>query len=192
MTLSSCHRSCSTRPGVWNASVSAAWSSAKQCSRETLHRLLDLAPKALKVLDINLRRDCYTRQTVLDSLERADILKLNNNEVVVLAGMLDWGEPGTAEFCAAAVERLDLTCCVVTLGEEGALAHSLREGTVYVPGYTVQTVDTVGSGDAFTAGFLDAMFRGQDLRSCCRRGNILGALNAARAGGHSADCELAK
>lgn len=154
----------------------------EKTSRETLHRLIEAAPSALKVLDINLRRDCFTRETVTGSLDRADILKLNDSEVLTLAGMLDWEESGAEEFCAAAVERFGLRCCVVTLGARGALAHSAGEGTVHAPGFEVRVVDTVGSGDAFTAGFLDGWFRGLDLRACCRRGNVLGALNAARAG----------
>jgi fructokinase len=151
-------------------------------SRETLYRLLDSAPRALKVLDINLRRDCFCAETVRASLARAGLLKLNESEVIEVSALLGWRETLLAEFCAEITAKFSLRCVVVTLGGEGALAHSEREGTVYAPGYRVKVVDTVGSGDAFSAGFLHALFQGESLRACCERGNLMGALNAARPG----------
>jgi fructokinase len=151
-------------------------------AREALHRLLPAAPKAIKLLDLNLRKHCYSGETLLAALERADILKLNEDEARYLAAFCQVDGAPLSAFCAQILERCLLSHCVVTLGERGVFAVSSREERVYVPGFQVQVVDTVGSGDAFTAGFLHALLRGQSLAECCRLGNALGALVATQSG----------
>lgn len=151
-------------------------------SRATLGRVLDAAKGALKLLDINLRRDCYTEDTIKASLERADVLKLNDDEARHLSATFGLGEPGVPDFAAEALRRWPLSHCVVTLGERGAFAASAA-GSAYVPGYRADLVDTCGSGDAFTAGFIHSLLEGRALEECCRLGNALGAMVASQAGG---------
>ena len=155
-------------------------------SRETLHRLLDRFSGRFALLDINLRRDCYTRETILDSLRRAHILKLNDGEARILADIyrVERGAEGLdlGNFADALFARSTLRYIVVTLGAEGALAAS-REGLkVYHPSFSVELRDSVGSGDAFTAGFLDALLDDRPLSAACRLGNGMGALVAAQEG----------
>lgn len=150
-------------------------------SRRTLHRLLDAAGKGIKVLDVNLRKDCHTPETLKESLARADILKLNDQEVRPLADLFRLSA-SVPEFCRALIEQKSLTHAVVTLGERGAFAASAKGDQVYDPGYRVPLVDTVGSGDAFTAGFVHLLLREKPLRECVRFGNVLGAMVAAQAG----------
>src|SRR5882724_6812198 len=57
----------------------------EEASRLSLHRLLDAAGRAVKFLDINLRQDCYFRETIAESLTKANILKLNLSEAHYLA-----------------------------------------------------------------------------------------------------------
>ncbi len=151
-------------------------------SRRTLYRLLDTAANSLKVLDINLRRDCYTQETITQSLQRADMLKLNEGEARTLAEFYGLNRDSLPEFAAEMLERWSLSCCVVTLGERGAFAASVEGEQVYDPGYKVTLVDPLGSGDAFTAGFIHAKLQGQSLGECCRSGNLLGAMVAGQEG----------
>jgi len=164
---------------------------AQRCevSRRALRRLLDAAGGALKLLDINLRPNCYTQETVRESLEEADILKLNETEAVQLAELLQipgaascGGARPPAEIAEDLVEKCSLSCCVVTLGDRGALAVAADGRKAYVPGFRVALVDPCGSGDAFTAGFLHRYFEGARLSECCRYGNALGAIVAAQRG----------
>ncbi len=60
-------------------------------ARRTLEAVLDVAPDALKLLDINLRKDCFTRETIVSSLRAADILKLNDDEACDLSSMFGVG-----------------------------------------------------------------------------------------------------
>jgi fructokinase len=148
----------------------------------SLSRLLNVAGPKPRFLDINLRKDCYTWQTITGSLDQAGLVKMNADEARRLAFGFDLGDRSLPDFCAALLERCSLAVCIVTLGERGALAVSDDGQTVYVPGFVVPVIDTCGSGDAFSAGFLHSYLEGRPLAECCRLGNALGALVAAQPG----------
>ncbi len=152
-------------------------------SRKTLYDLLSEANNKLKILDLNLRKDSYTKQIITDSLTFADILKLNNDELKELADMLSLQGNDISALSACIVGRYSLKCSVVTLGSNGALAVSADGEQVSVPGYKTKVVDTVGCGDAFTAGFIYKYLRNSSLAECCRFGNIIGAIVASQKGG---------
>ena len=158
-------------------------------SRETLHRLLEAIPSfdgdkgCLRLLDINLRKECFSPETVRFSLGHADVLKLNDHEAKELAAMLDLPMRSLPDLCDRFLEGWGLKCCVVTLGERGAYAAAAGGEKVHVPGHRVKVVDTCGSGDAFTAGFIHELLRHRPLADCCALGNALGALVASQAGG---------
>jgi len=152
-------------------------------SRLTLHRLLDVAPKCLKFLDINLRKDCYSLETITESLKRANILKMNLQEAHYLAELFEISLTTLPDFCAEMMEDWSLGCCLVTLGDHGAFAASVNCDKIYVPGVEIDVVDTCGSGDAFSAGFIHEYLQRKPLADCCRFGNLLGAMAATRRGG---------
>jgi len=154
-------------------------------TRKTLKQLLELAGNSLKLLDINLRKDCYILDTVIYSLEKADILKLNEDELYQLAEMLGITNHNILQLCADIIEKWSLKYCVVTLGEKGAFALSKRNEKVYVPGYEIDLVDSVGAGDAFTAGFIHCILQNLSLAKACCFGNILGALVSTKKGATS-------
>jgi fructokinase len=150
-------------------------------SRATLARVLEAAPRALKFLDINLRKGCWTPETVRSSLERADVLKLNDAEALALRGVLGLRGKSVPALARELRRRWRLEACVVTLGEKGAFAVSEKE-EAELPGLRVEVADTIGSGDAFSAAFVSLRLRGRSLEDCCRFGNALGALVATRKG----------
>ncbi|MFH1071614.1 MAG: PfkB family carbohydrate kinase, partial [Candidatus Glassbacteria bacterium] len=119
---------------------------------------------------------------VTSSLERAGLLKLNDAEVAVVAGIVFGKELPVPEFARRVIPACGLRACLVTLGERGVFAAEAGGGQVYAPGYRVKVVDTVGSGDAFSAGFIHSWLAGGSLAEACDFGNRLGALVAATAG----------
>lgn len=152
-------------------------------SRETLEAVLSASPQSLKFLDINLRKDCHTPATVRRSLELADILKLNEAEVHEV-GRIAGLRPGSVpELTASLKDLCGLETVIVTLGERGVYAVGDKGEAVYVPGYRVEVTDSVGSGDAFSAGFLHVRLRNGTLREACESGNRIGGLVATRSGG---------
>lgn len=151
-------------------------------SRQTLHTLLSSAPRALKLLDLNLRKECYTEETIAASLEQATILKLNEAEMNHLAALFSLPSGSLEDFARAAIGKWQLTHCLVTLGERGAFAASAQGEAAHSPGYEVELADTCGSGDAFSAGFLYELLRGQPTADCLEAGNALGAIVATQHG----------
>ncbi|MBW7995492.1 MAG: carbohydrate kinase [Candidatus Glassbacteria bacterium] len=157
-----------------------------EISRKTIQTLLYCHLKVLTFCDINLRRDCYSADTVEDSLLRADIFKLNETEVPEVSAILFDEQLSPQTFARQVLEQFNPRTVLVTLGERGVLAVTGNTDPVYVPGYRVQVVDTVGSGDAFSAGFLHRFLAGDTLAGSCDFGCRLGALVSARKGGTAA------
>jgi fructokinase len=151
-------------------------------ARQTLGQLLDDGSHALKVLDINLRKDCYSRQTVDQSLAHADVVKLNDDEVRTMNALLQWSCDGVLSLCDEILARYSVQYNIVTFGADGALVCARDATPIYEPGYRVHVADSVGSGDAFTAAFVHRLLHGAGLRDACRFGNLLGAIVATQIG----------
>ena len=191
-----------TRDAAYDFIVPAAWCEAdlpqgslvifgtlcqrSSLSRDTLYRLLSRASRATKLLDVNLRKDCYTQDIIERSLRAADILKLNEDEVVLLGQMFGIESASLSQFCNQLISRFDLKTCLVTRGEAGVFALNSSGQEVALPGVRVQVADTIGAGDAFTAGFASRLLAGDSLLESCRFGNALGALAASKNGGMAA------
>lgn len=147
-------------------------------SRNTLYALLEAAQT--KVLDINLRAPHYSQPLVEELLYKADILKLNEAELNTLAA-----KQGAAlakeQQIQLLKDRFHIHTVIVTMGGDGAMVAA--NGNVYYsPGYKVQVADTIGSGDAFLAGFLYQLYNQASLQKAVDFAAALGALVAAYAG----------
>lgn len=154
-------------------------------SRQTLQSLLSKFSGKFRLLDINLRKNCYSDETLKSALEQANVLKLNDEELAVLVDLLELrgnSAPDQAENLLNHLNHAGLEYCVVTLGERGAFALSHRGEKIYSPGYQVSLVDPCGSGDGFSAGFIHALLEGGSLNKACRLGNALGAMVAQQQG----------
>ncbi len=153
-----------------------------EISRRTLQRILSEFSGTFRLLDINLRKNCYSDKIIKSSLEKANILKLNDEELAVLVDLLALQGDLTPDRVEHLLELADLEYCVVTLGARGAFALSRHGEKIYCPGYPVNLVDPCGSGDGFSAGFIHALLDGESLKQACRLGNALGAMVAQQEG----------
>jgi fructokinase len=151
-------------------------------SRATLARLLAELQGQCAFLDLNLRKDCWTDAEVVSSIADAGVLKLNDQELTVVDRIFGLGSGDMASKVQTLIRLTRLECVIVTLGPGGAFAAK-RDGTVsYERGFEVTMVDTIGSGDAFSAGFLHQYLAGAPLAESCRFGNAMGALVTAQRG----------
>jgi fructokinase len=152
-------------------------------TRDTLRRILDT--RALKVLDVNLRPPYDDREIIRDSLRRADVVKLNEEEMQRLASWLDLrGDLQRIAAALAATFRCYTVC--VTRGPHGAaLLHEGRWSEH--PGFEVDVRDTVGSGDAFLAVLLAGLLKGTDDEALLHHANLIGAYVATQHGAVPAD-----
>ena len=149
-----------------------------QVSRNTLMRLLDAANK--KVLDINLRPPHYNKETLAELLQRADILKMNEEELDIVAPWFT-GFNNREDKIKTIADKLNLEIFIVTLGAKGALLY--MDGKLYQhPGYKITVADTVGSGDAFLAGLLSKWMDGSSTDAMLDYASKLGAFVATKKG----------
>ena len=100
--------------------------------------------------DINLRDPHYSFETVTRSLQQADILKLNDEEMVVIARMLELGS-NVAKIPEQIMAAYQIETLAVTRGAQGAIVFGggQRFDAPSPPDIAVR--DTVGAGDAFAA-----------------------------------------
>ncbi len=156
---------------------------AQRCatSRETIYKAVAATPeKCLRVYDINIRQDYYDIAWIESSLNLATILKLNDDEVDLLASMLKLPANHT-QFAEALIDKYDLNLVCITRGANGCLVVSLDD-SIDVPGEPIEVADTVGAGDAFTAGLIFSQLSGRSLEASAFFANKIGGIVASHHG----------
>ncbi len=109
--------------------------------------------RAARFLDLNLRPPWYDENAIRQSLQSADVMKLNEEELGLLSDMFDLDGGAPQSRVIKLMNRFELKQAVVTCGENGAW-HIDRNGQITeaaAQGATTKTVDTVGAGDGFSA-----------------------------------------
>jgi fructokinase len=155
-------------------------------SRATVLKFLDATRQdALRVFDVNLRQKFYSAEVIESSLRRATLVKLNLDELLVLRGLLGLrdvaGEDADAPACRELIARFGPRLVCVTRGESGSFICD-RDNSHRHRGFRVSVSDTVGAGDAFTAGLVHAVLRGKSLAEVNDIANRMGAWVASRRG----------
>lgn len=150
-------------------------------ARSLTRDLIEEHQGAKKFYDVNLRPKSWTPELVEDLLHRATTVKLNEEEVDALAGLVGSPKNSNARFAELAAKRFQLDLVCITCGSEGC---SIWRNGEYVesPGFKVTVVDTVGSGDAFSAALLHGLHENWPLDEVGAFANRVGALVASRAG----------
>ena len=152
-------------------------------SRETIRRFLQAVPwAALRVYDVNLRQRFFDRELVESSLRLASAVKLNDEELPVIAELCGIPHGAHREMLGALMSRYDLRLAALTCGSRGAVLRTeLEEDQCPAPGLT-GAADTVGAGDAFTATMAIGYLAGLPLGSINRHANAVASFVCARAG----------
>ena len=146
-------------------------------SRKTIHNFLDtMAPVGtLKVFDINLRQNWYSREIIEESLVRCNVLKLNDEEIGVLCDLLDAGnvrQPSEdaplqlVEFedqCREIMHKYDIEMIILTCGVHGSYVLYEDGKVSYQETPRVKVADTVGAGDSFTGTFVANLLQGKPV-----------------------------
>ena len=132
-------------------------------SRQTIQKFINATPaSSLKVFDMNLRAPFYAPDTLIQSLELANVLKLNDQELCVIANILSLsGE--TNDILKSLQDDYQISNIALTQGAAGAMLLRHSEA-VRVPSVPTTVVDTVGAGDAFTAALMIGLLNEQPLK----------------------------
>lgn len=154
-----------------------------ETSRNTIRRFLDSTDPeiALRVFDINLRPPFYSDPIILDSLKLANVLKLNDDELPILAKLC--GLSGSdVELMREIAQKFDLRVVALTRGDQGAVLCRGDEVSEHA-GVATTVVDTVGAGDSFTAALVTGLLENRDLDSVNERACRIAAYVCSQAGG---------
>jgi len=152
-----------------------------EISQETLKKLIQIIPAKEFFYDINLRPGHYSKDVIDFSLQHTDILKLNEEELFQLADLFSiekWNESSLINWI---FDSYPSEIILLTRGENGVSVY-LRDKRKDIKGIKVKVKDTVGSGDAFSAGFIMEYLRSGDIMLAAKKGNELGAYVATKSG----------
>lgn len=151
-------------------------------SRATIRRALAATrPSAWRLFDVNLRQSYYDAGVLTASLELANAVKLNEEELPVVARLCGLNEAPPLDQLRALCDRFGLRLAALTRGPCGALLVTPTEVRESAAPPTV-VADTVGAGDAFTAALLVGVLAGRPLDEVSRRANALAAYVCSQPG----------
>lgn len=130
-----------------------------EVSRSTITKFLEAMPRredVLKIFDINLRQTFYTKEIIEDSLQRCNILKINDEELDTISKLLDLPRLDMEDSCMALIKMYDLKMMILTCGTKGSYVFT-QELISFKETPIVTVADTVGAGDSFSAAFCAAL-----------------------------------
>lgn len=146
-------------------------------SRASILAFFDAMPKtALRVFDVNLRQNFYSELCIRESLTRADILKINEEEMATLAAF--FALPENTDFdtrrkrfsATLFAEFSSLKIILLSCGAHGSYAIPRNGEVSFIPSDPeTRIVDTVGAGDSFTATFTVARLAGKSVSEAHRQ-----------------------
>lgn len=133
-------------------------------SRKTIHEFLEATPDdCLKIFDVNLRGNFYDKEVLAEGVKRANILKINDEELVIIGRMFDYPGLDMEEKCRILIHRYHLKMIVLTCGTNGSYVFAPKGFTSYKPTPKVEVADTVGAGDSFTGSFTACILAGKSI-----------------------------
>ncbi len=121
-----------------------------EVSRSTLRSFLNaMASDSIRIFDVNLRQSFYSQMIIKSSLQQSSILKLSDEELPVLAEMFKL-EGSNADQLEMLRSMFELSLIAYTRGPKGSWLVTANEVNEHA-GYSVEAIDSVGAGDAFSA-----------------------------------------
>lgn len=129
----------------------------------TIRQFLDDTPAdCLKIFDINLRQQFFTKNVIEESLKRCDVLKINDEEVVTFSHLFGYEGLDMRETCQKILTTYNLQMLVLTCGTNGSYVFTPTI-TSFQDTPKVEVADTVGAGDSFTGSFCAAILNGKSI-----------------------------
>ncbi|MGM9868386.1 MAG: carbohydrate kinase [Sodaliphilus sp.] len=170
---------------VAQSALVVCWGSLAQrseVSRAAILNFVDATPEdCLRVFDINLRLNFYSREVIEQSMRRATILKINDEELVTVSRLLQLQGIDVREKCRQLMALYGMEMVVLTCGVNGSYVFTEVEES-FCPTPKVEVVDTVGAGDSFTGSFVASLLEGRTMRQAHERAVAVSAYVCTQAG----------
>ena len=165
--------------------LAVCWGSLAQrseVSRTTIMRFVDsTSDDCLRVFDINLRQNFYSREVIEESMRRCSVLKINDEELVIVSRLLQLPGIDVREKCRGLMELYGMKMVVLTCGVNGSYVLTAEEES-FCPTPRVEVADTVGAGDSFTGSFVAGLLEGKTIRRAHERAVNVSAFVCTQAG----------
>ena len=137
-------------------------------SRDTIHRFLKATPKdCMRIFDINLRQNFYTKEVIQESLRMCNVLKINDEELVIIGRMFGYPGLDMSNKCWLLLGKYNLDLLVLTCGVNGSYVFTHGEMSFFETP-RVEVADTVGAGDSFTGSLCAALISGMPVAEAHR------------------------
>jgi len=151
-------------------------------SRATIRQfLVSASPRAVKVFDVNLRQTYYSEEVIAESMKLAGIVKVNDDELPTILSLSRIAHDDELSSAQKLIRAYDLEIVCITRGSKGSLLVRADEASEHI-GFKVHVADTVGAGDAFTAGLVHEHLKGASLARMNEVANRVGAWVAGEIG----------
>lgn len=151
-------------------------------SRSALYALLNSQEFEEIFYDVNLRKKSFSKENILESLQYATILKVNDEEVDVLGPLLFGEMLSFQEFCETVIEQFaNVHTIIITAGGDGCYLYA-HGHLALVSAEPVVVADTVGAGDSFSAGFVATYLKTGDALKAAEVANKIGGYVASQHG----------
>lgn len=146
-----------------------------EVTRETIYRFLNAVPSdCLRIFDINLRQHFYSKEIIQESLRRCNILKINDEELVLIGRMFGYPGLDIENKCWLIMGKYNLDMLVLTCGVNGSYVFS-KGAMSFLETPKVEVADTVGAGDSFTGSFVASILGGMTIPEAHRVGVTVSA-----------------
>lgn len=154
-------------------------SARNEISRKTLYTLLEYS--SYKIFDVNLRPPFYSEHIIKELLEKSDLVKMSISELSEIISWLKSGTLSEEEAVCFLKECFNLKEILITKGNHGASYYGIDDlcEKYVIP---INIKNTIGSGDAFFAGFLAKKINGDSSEEAMDQAITLGALVASKEG----------
>lgn len=142
-----------------------------ETSRTTINRFLDVMPMSddvYKIFDINLRQHFYSREVIVNSLNKCNVLKINDEELVVVSELFGFKGDSQEDACRRILKDYDLKMVILTCGTDGSYVFT-SDSVSFQETPKVEVADTVGAGDSFTAAFISSLLLGKSINDAHKR-----------------------
>jgi len=148
-------------------------------SLATLNSLLKVAN--FKVFDVNLRAPHYSLSTLIELMNQADFIKLNDDELYEIAKAMGCKYHSLEQNLAFIAQQTNTDYLCVTKGSHGALL-AIKGVNYYNSGYLIKVVDTVGAGDSFLGSLIYQLCSSDDAQHAIDFACAVGAMVAQNHG----------
>ena len=150
-----------------------------EASLATLNQLVDVAN--FKVFDVNLRAPHYKLETLVDLMNKADFIKLNDEELYEIAKAMGCKFHSLEQNLAFIAQQTNTDYLCVTKGSHGALL-TIKGENFYNSGYLISVIDTVGAGDSFLGSLIYQLCSNDDAQYAVDFACAVGAMVAESSG----------